>query len=107
MARVWLAGLRRKQAGTSREISRLEAPNCFFLTRGFTRRHTKLRLSAREMEKEKNMAAKVETLRITARPNTTKRPIFARFADTTRDWARKGQLGPTSTSEMRRYTGAR
>lgn len=59
------------------------------------------------MEKERNMAAKVETLRITARPNTTKLPIVARFAAATREWARKGQLGPTSTSEMRRYTGAR
>ncbi|MGH2701985.1 MAG: hypothetical protein ACRDJ2_09455 [Actinomycetota bacterium] len=53
------------------------------------------------------MSAKVETLRITARHNTTKRAIVARLAATTRDWARKGQLGPTSTSEMRRYTGAR
>jgi hypothetical protein len=53
------------------------------------------------------MAAKVETLRITARHNTTKRAIVASFAAATREWARKGQLGPTSTSEMRRYTGAR
>ena len=53
------------------------------------------------------MAAKVETLRITAQPNTSKRAIVARFAAATRDWARRGQLGPTSTSEMRRYTGAR
>ena len=53
------------------------------------------------------MAAKVETLRITTQPNTRKRTIAARFAAATRDWARKGQLGPSSTSEMRRYTGAR
>jgi hypothetical protein len=52
------------------------------------------------------MAAKVETLRITA-PNTSKRAIVARFAAAARNWARRGQLGPTSTSEMRRYTGAR
>ena len=57
------------------------------------------------MEKERNMAAKVETLRITARPS--KSGVVARFAATARDWARKGRLGPTSTSEMRRYTGAR
>jgi len=53
------------------------------------------------------MAAKVETLRITARPTTGMRAVFARFAAAARDWARKGQLGPTSTSEMRGYTGAR
>lgn len=53
------------------------------------------------------MATKVETLRITARHNTTKRAIVARFATAARNWARKGQLGPTSTSEMRGYTGAR
>lgn len=53
------------------------------------------------------MAAKVETLRITARPNTNWREVVARFADAARDWTRKGQLGPTSTSEMRAYTGAR
>jgi hypothetical protein len=53
------------------------------------------------------MAAKVETLRITARPDTSKRSVVARFATATRDWARKGQLGSTSTSEMRGYTGAR
>ena len=52
------------------------------------------------------MAAKVETLRITARPNT-KGAIVIRFATVARNWARKGQLGPTSTSEMRSYTGAR
>jgi hypothetical protein len=67
----------------------------------------KLPLSARDMEKERNMAAKVETLRITARPTTSKRAIVARFATAARNWARKGQLGPTSTSEMRSYTGAR
>jgi hypothetical protein len=59
------------------------------------------------MEKERNMAAKVETLRTTARPNTSWRAIVARIATAARDWARKGQLGETSTSEMRRYTGAR
>lgn len=53
------------------------------------------------------MAAKVETLRITARRNTSKRAVVARFAAAAGDWARKGQLGPTSTSEMRGYTGAR
>ncbi|MGH2776761.1 MAG: hypothetical protein ACRDJT_15220 [Actinomycetota bacterium] len=53
------------------------------------------------------MAAKVETLRIAVRPNTNKRAIVARFATAARNWARRGQLGPTSTSEMRGYTGAR
>ncbi|MGH2825928.1 MAG: hypothetical protein ACRDKF_03030 [Actinomycetota bacterium] len=53
------------------------------------------------------MAANVETLRITAQPNTSKRAIIARFATAARNWARKGQLGPALTSEMRRYTGAR
>jgi hypothetical protein len=53
------------------------------------------------------MAAKVETLRITATPNTRRRAVVARFAAATRDWARRGQLGQTSTSEMRSYTGAR
>ena len=53
------------------------------------------------------MAAKVETLRITAPSIANKRAIVARFAITVRDWAHKGRLGPTSTSEMRRYTGAR
>ena len=53
------------------------------------------------------MAVKVETLRITAQPNTSKRSVVARFATAARSWARRGQLGPTSTSEMRCYTGAR
>jgi hypothetical protein len=53
------------------------------------------------------MAAKVETLSTTARANTSKRAVVARFGAAARDWARKGQLGPTSASEMRRYTGAR
>jgi len=53
------------------------------------------------------MAAKVETLRITARTNTGKRSVVARFATAARSWARRGQLGPTSTAEMRGYTGAR
>jgi hypothetical protein len=53
------------------------------------------------------MAAKVETLRKTARPSTNRRAVIARFAAATRDWARRGQLGPTSTAEMRSYTGAR
>jgi hypothetical protein len=52
------------------------------------------------------MAAKVETLRTIARPNS-KREIVARFATAARNWTRKGQLGPTPTSEMRGYTGAR
>ena len=53
------------------------------------------------------MAVKVETLRITARPNSSTRAILARFVAAARDWARRGQLGAPSTSEMRRYTGAR
>jgi hypothetical protein len=53
------------------------------------------------------MAARIETLRITTRPNTSKPAVIARFATAAREWARKGQLGPTSTSEMRGYTGAR
>lgn len=53
------------------------------------------------------MAAKVETLRITAPLNTRQRAIVARFTAAARDWARRGQLGPTSSSEMRGYTGAR
>ena len=52
------------------------------------------------------MAAKVESLGITA-PNTSKRAIVARFTTAARNWARRGQLGPTSSSEMRSYTGAR
>jgi hypothetical protein len=63
-------------------------------------------LSARTM-KGKNMAVKVETLRITARHNTSKPAVVARFATAVRSWARRGQLGPSSTSEMRGYTGAR
>jgi hypothetical protein len=42
------------------------------------------------------MAAKVETLRITARPNTTRRAVVACFAAAraaAREWARHGQLG--------------
>jgi hypothetical protein len=78
----------------------------FPLTRGLTRRHTKLHLSA-GYGKEENMAAKVETLRITVRPNISGRAVVARFAAAARDWAHKGQLGQTSTSEMRGYTGAR
>jgi hypothetical protein len=53
------------------------------------------------------MAAKVETLWITASPNTSRRAVVARFAAVAREWARRGRLGPTSTSEMRSYTGAR
>jgi len=52
------------------------------------------------------MAAKVETL-WTVQPNPKRRAVVARFAAATRVWARRGQLGPTSTSEMRSYTGAR
>lgn len=53
------------------------------------------------------MAAKTETLRITARRHSSKRAFVARFAVAARNWARRGQLGTTSTSEMRDYTGAR
>lgn len=53
------------------------------------------------------MAAKAEALRITARHNAGKRSGVTRFTTAARNWARKGQLGPTSTSEMRGYTGAR
>ncbi|MFN2388613.1 MAG: hypothetical protein ABR575_03265 [Actinomycetota bacterium] len=53
------------------------------------------------------MAAKIETLRITARRQTRRPVTVARFATAAREWARKGQLGPTSTSGMRSYTGAR
>jgi hypothetical protein len=53
------------------------------------------------------MAARVETLRITVTPNTSGRGVVARFAAAALSWARRGQLGQTSTSEMRSYTGAR
>lgn len=90
-----------------RTSRRQEIPNCCLLTHGFTRPHMKLHLSVEIWKKERNMAAKVETLRITARPNTSRRKVVARFAAAGRDWARRGQLGPTPTSEMRAYTGAR
>ena len=53
------------------------------------------------------MAAKVEILRITARHDAPNRSVVTRFATAARNWARKGQLGSTPTSEMRGYTGAR
>jgi hypothetical protein len=59
------------------------------------------------MKKERHMAAKVETLRITVPPKTSGRAVVARFVAAARGWARRGQLGQTSTSEMRSYTGAR
>lgn len=53
------------------------------------------------------MAAKVETLRITGGTHISGHAVVARFATALREWSRKGRLGPTQTSEMRRYTGAR
>jgi hypothetical protein len=82
--------------------------NCPFLTRAFTRRHTMLRLSARDTtEKERNMAAKVETLRTTRNTRREGRRILARFVTAFLAWMRNGQLGSSASSEMRRYTGAR
>jgi hypothetical protein len=53
------------------------------------------------------MAAKVETLR-TTRPNIAKRrAVLARLAAAALEWARDGQLDGSTSSEMRRYTGAR
>jgi hypothetical protein len=51
--------------------------------------------------------AKVQALRITTLPNTNRRAVVAQFATAARGWARRGQLGSTSTSEMRGYTRAR
>jgi hypothetical protein len=53
------------------------------------------------------MAAKVETLRIASRHNTDRGAVLARITTAVREWARKGQLGSSSTAAMRSYTGAR
>lgn len=53
------------------------------------------------------MAAKIETLRIASRTPSGRRAVAVRLAAAAREWARKGQLGATSTSETRDYTGAR
>jgi hypothetical protein len=53
------------------------------------------------------MAAKVETLRISVNGTKDRRPSVARLGTAIRNWARAGQLGESSSAAMRRYSGAR
>jgi hypothetical protein len=52
------------------------------------------------------MAAKVETLRISARPTPGWRAFLKAVAGAVRRWGQNGQLG-SSDLEMRVYTGSR
>ncbi len=64
-----------------------------------------LHLSESTTKGEREMAAKVETLRTSTFSGWRQRGLVTKIAAAAKRWAQRGQLG--SSDELRAYTGAR